>query len=125
MNEGGQARRDQTQASSTTQHGQQLTPDSETQRSSELDDENTLAGHLRPHLVAVHQRLCLWRFGRLAADALRSPVNIGHDLAQAVAMHPSLERTTVAIGWTLQPTDEPLSRLLLHTRRRWCWVQAR
>ena len=123
MNEGGQARRDQTQASSTTQHGQQFTPDSETQAGSELDDENALARHLRPHLDAVHQRLCLWRFGGLAADALRSPVRIGNDVAQA--MHLSLERTTVAIGWTLQPADEPLSRLLLLTRRRWCWVQAR
>lgn len=118
MNVGGQARRDQTQASSTTQHGQQFTPDSETQAGSELDDENALARHLRPHLDAVHQRLCLWWFGRLAADALRSPVCIGNDVAQAVAMRPSLERTTVAIGWTLQPTDEPLSRLLLLTRRR-------
>ena len=49
----GKARGDQTQTGSATEHGRQLIVDSETQRDSELDDENTLARYLRPHLGAV------------------------------------------------------------------------
>ena len=39
----GQARGDQTQTGSATEHSQQHTSDSETQRGSELDDENAFA----------------------------------------------------------------------------------
>ena len=67
----GQARGDQAQTDSATEHGQQLTLDSETQRGSESDDENIFPRYLRPHLGPVHQRFWLRCFGRLAAHALR------------------------------------------------------
>ena len=73
----GQARGDQTQTDSATEHGQQLTLDSETQRGSESDDENAFPRYLRPHLGPVHQRFWLRCFGRLAAHALRSAMTHG------------------------------------------------
>ena len=72
MNNVGQARGDQTQTDSTTEHSQQLTLDSQTQRGSESDDENAFTRYLRAHLGPVHQGVWLRCFGRLAAHALSS-----------------------------------------------------
>ena len=49
----GQARGDQAQTDSATEHGQQLSLDSETQRGSESDDENAFPRYLRPHRAQI------------------------------------------------------------------------
>ena len=85
---GAKARGDQTEASSAAEHCKQLASDPEAQRGSEPDDENLLTRHLRPDLGAILQRIWFRRFGRLAADALRSavpygPTSLSHGLEHA------------------------------------------
>ena len=77
MNNVGQARGDQAQTDSATEHGQQLTLDSETQRGSESDDENAFPRYLRPHLGPIHQGVRLRCFSRLAVHALSSAMTHG------------------------------------------------
>ncbi len=76
---------------SPTEHGQQLTFDSKTQGGSESDDENAFARYLRPHLGTVRQRIWLWRFGRMAADALRSTVADGPSTTSKRLQHALLK----------------------------------
>ena len=99
MNNVGQARGDQAQTDTATEHGQQLAVDSETQRGSESDDENAFPRYLRPHLGPVHQGVWLRCFGRLAAHALSSAMTHG----------PSTP-------------SQRLQHSLFQDRQFWCWL---